>query len=60
MSNKEVAIYLMQDGLPYIDGVVFIGAGDAQMIYERKSQRSIKLADSSIEVERRFHSGAVS
>ena len=57
MSNLDVATYLMENFERHhfpLDGVVYIGDGDVQMIYEGKSQRSIRLADSSISVDHRF------
>jgi hypothetical protein len=53
MSNEEVAIYLIENGLQ-LDGVVFLGANDEKMIYEKKTKRSIKLSDSLISLDRRF------
>ena len=53
LSNKEVAIHLIEAGLP-LDGVVYLGDEDVKMIYEKKGGRAIKLEDSLIPLERRF------
>ena len=53
MSNEEVAVHLIENGLP-LDGVVFLGANDEKMIYEKRTKRSIQLSDSLIPLERRF------
>ena len=53
LSNQEVAQYLIKQGFPY-DGVVFLGDEDVKMIYEKKGDRTIKLEDSLIPLERRF------
>lgn len=53
LSNQEVASHLIDAGLP-MDGVVFLGADDAKMIFEKKGRRVIKLEDSLIPMERRF------
>lgn len=55
MSNYRVAEYLMSNnGLPNLDGVVYLGEDDIPMIYERDIRDAIKLAHSAIPMERRF------
>ena len=54
MTNLEVAVYLIENGLPGLAGVVFLGENDTKMIYERRTRYAIKLEDSSIPIRKRF------
>ena len=53
LSNQEVAMHLLDAGLP-MEGVVYLGAEDIKMIFEKKGRRAIKLEDSLIPMEKRF------
>jgi hypothetical protein len=54
MTNIEVATYLLQHGLPTMEGVVFLDAQDRKMILVRTSMKVMPLDQSGIERARRF------
>ena len=54
MSNKEVAEYLLQAGLPDMKGVVFLDELDRQMVLVREGMKVMKLAESGLAWSERF------
>ena len=54
MTNLEVAQYLLERGLPDIDGVVFLDDKDRKMILLRRSRKVIPLAACGIPLSKRF------
>jgi hypothetical protein len=54
MTNLEVASFLLQHGLPTMQGVVFLDALDRKMILVRTSMKVIPLEQSGIERSARF------
>jgi len=54
MTNYEVAAYLLDHGLPSIEGVVFLDEFDRKMILVRATRRVMKLARCGISDKRRF------
>eukprot|EP00954_Amorphochlora_amoebiformis_P010951 855391-Amorphochlora_amoeboformis.AAC.1 len=54
MSNYDVARYLLDHGLPWCDGVVFLDEMDRKMILVRATGRVLKLSQCGIPKERRF------
>jgi Ca2+-binding EF-hand superfamily protein len=54
MSNYEVAAYLLCNGLPWAQGVVFLDSSDKKMILCRDGMRIVPLATGSVGKEQRF------
>jgi Ca2+-binding EF-hand superfamily protein len=53
-SNKGVAEYLLEHGLAWADGVVFLDELDRKMVLVRATKRVVKLAQCGIPAEKRF------
>lgn len=56
LSNLEVAQYLLENGLPDTEGVVFLDEGDRKMILLRRSKKVIPLSACGIPLHKRFAS----
>lgn len=54
MSNKGVAKYLLDAGLPHMKGVVFLDELDRQMVLLRQGYKVLKLAESGLAWGERF------
>jgi hypothetical protein len=54
MTNYEVASYLLEHGLPTIEGVVFLDGEDRKMILLRRSRKVIPLASCGLALNKRF------
>jgi hypothetical protein len=54
MSNKGVAQYLLEAGLPNMKGVVYLDELDRQMVLLRKGLKVVKLAESGLAWNERF------
>jgi len=54
MSNHDVARYLLDKGLSWCDGVVFLDEFDRKMILVRATGRVVKLETCGVPLERRF------
>jgi hypothetical protein len=54
LSNKAVAEYLLQEGLPNMKGVVYLDEQDRQMVVLRKGRKVVKLADCGLAPSERF------
>lgn len=54
MTNLEVAQYLLQNGLPWCEGVVFLDDYDCKMVLVRATGRVLKMAQCGIPPEQRF------
>lgn len=54
MSNHEVARYLLEAGLPHIQGCVFLDAAGCKMILMREGLQVLKLEQCGVPVSRRF------
>jgi len=54
MTNLEVAQYLLQHGLPWCEGVVFLDDYDCKMVLVRATGRVLKMAQCGIPPEQRF------
>jgi len=54
MSNYEVAAFLLDHGLPWCEGVVFLDEFDRKMILVRATRRVVKLAQCGIVANKRF------
>ena len=53
-SNKQVAEALLELGLPWCDGVVYLDELDRKMILVRATGRALKLEQCGIPLHRRF------
>jgi len=53
-TNYEVAKYLLDNGLPWCEGVVFLDEADRKMILVRATGRVLKLSQCGIAKEKRF------
>jgi hypothetical protein len=53
-SNKEVAQQLLERGLPWCDGVVFLDDDDKQQVYIRATGRVVSADQCGVPLERRF------
>ena len=54
LSNYEVALYLLRNGLEDKEGVVFLDESDRKMILVRKGYVVMKLAQCGVPLEKRF------
>jgi hypothetical protein len=54
MSNKEVAQYLLDRGMPWCEGVVFLDDADRKMILVRATRRVVDLGQCGIPLQQRF------
>ncbi|GAB5371987.1 hypothetical protein AAMO2058_001626900 [Amorphochlora amoebiformis] len=54
MSNLEVAQYLLENGLKYAEGVIFLNEDDDKMVYVRSTGRVVRLDQCGIPKSRRF------
>ena len=54
LSNKDVAQYLLEAGLPNMKGVVYLDELDRQMVLLRKGLKVVKLAESGLAWSERF------
>jgi hypothetical protein len=54
LSNLEVAAYLLDHGLPWCEGVVFLDDNDAKVVLIRSTRRVLKMAQCGIQPDRRF------
>ena len=54
MTNFEVAQFLLQNGLPWCEGVVFLDDFDRKMVLVRATGRVLKMAQCGIPPEKRF------
>lgn len=54
MSNVEVARYLLQAGLPAMQGVVFLDAGDRKMVLLRHESKAIPIESCGLSLAQRF------
>lgn len=54
LSNQQVAQYLLKNGLPQMEGVVFLDEYDRKMILVRATGRVLKLAECGIPKVKRF------
>lgn len=54
MSNLEVAAYLLDHGLDWCEGVVFLDDLDRKMVLVRSTRRVLKMAQCGIPADKRF------
>lgn len=54
MTNLEVATFLLQNGLSWCEGVVFLDDYDRKMVLVRSTGRVLKMAQCGIKSEQRF------
>lgn len=54
MSNFEVAQFLLNNGLAWCEGVVFLDSYDRKMVLVRSTRRVLKMAQCGIPPEKRF------
>lgn len=54
MNNYQVAKYLLENGLPTMDGVVFLDENDAKMVLTRNGMKVIKLSQCGLAFDQRF------
>eukprot|EP01050_Picozoa_sp_SAG11_P001055 SAG11_NODE_43_length_20795_cov_11.860456_3_plen_1106_part_00 len=54
MTNYEVAKYLLLNGLPHIEGVVYLDENDCKMILLRTKMVTMKLSQCGISLDKRF------
>ena len=54
MTNLEVASFLLQNGLSWCEGVVFLDDYDRKMVLVRSTGRVLKMAQCGIRAEQRF------
>eukprot|EP01012_Entosiphon_sulcatum_P004402 TRINITY_DN11719_c0_g1_i1.p1 TRINITY_DN11719_c0_g1~~TRINITY_DN11719_c0_g1_i1.p1 ORF type:complete len:3283 (+),score=530.28 TRINITY_DN11719_c0_g1_i1:870-9851(+) len=54
MSNEQVAAALLDLGLADMDGVVYLDSEDRQMVLLRDGRKSVRLAQSGLDPQRRF------
>ena len=54
MSNYDVARYLLDNGLKWAEGVVFLDEDDKQQILVRATGRVVHLSQCGVEKENRF------
>ena len=53
-SNEQVARYLMNNGLPHMDGCVYLDENDCKMIYTRGAVKAVPMNECGISKEKRF------
>ncbi|CAE7712147.1 unnamed protein product [Symbiodinium sp. CCMP2592] len=54
MTNREVAEYLLENGLEGLDGVLFLDERDERVVLERDSRRVVELAQCGLVPDQRF------
>jgi hypothetical protein len=54
MTNLEVAQFLLNNGLSWCEGVVFLDSDDRKMVLVRSTRRVLKMAQCGIPAEKRF------
>jgi len=54
LTNKQVAAFLLNNGLEGFDGVVFMDEFDRKMVMLRESRRVVKLSQCGVPIEKRF------
>ena len=54
MTNLEVATFLLHNGMPWCEGVVFLDDYDRKMVLVRSTGRVLKMAQCGIPAEQRF------
>eukprot|EP00931_Biecheleriopsis_adriatica_P057118 TRINITY_DN33879_c0_g1_i1.p1 TRINITY_DN33879_c0_g1~~TRINITY_DN33879_c0_g1_i1.p1 ORF type:complete len:3259 (+),score=710.44 TRINITY_DN33879_c0_g1_i1:1294-9777(+) len=54
MTNREVAMYLLKNGLEGLDGVLFLNERDERVVLEREGFRTVELAQCGLSPEQRF------